>query len=96
MGLFREEGAGARILTPSVVVRSKDVTDALSFPVGSFSGCALRYGGSGPHAVKQKVAELLHLPKATVADRWPFFRPGCPTTISADEMHSFFTAEGQV
>ena len=60
---------------------------ALPFPKHRDSGYALGYDGSGPQAIKAMAAVLLGLNKAApIGPRWPFYREGYPTQITADEM----------
>lgn len=66
---------------------------ARPFPLDPQSGYALGYGGSGPQAIKAMAARLLGLDSATpVGPRWPFYRDGYPTHVTADEMASFYAA----
>lgn len=64
---------------------------ALPFPRDRDSGYALGYGGTGPHAVKDMAARLLGLASNVPCPRWPFFREGYPTHVSAEEMSGFYT-----
>lgn len=64
---------------------------ALPFPLDPESGYALGYSGSGPQAVRAMSAKLLGLDRRTaVTPRWPFFREGYPTRVSAEEMRSLY------
>lgn len=67
---------------------------ALPFPKHWDSGYSLGYDGSGPQAIKAMAAVLLGLNKAApIGPRWPFYREGYPTQVTAEEMMDFYEAE---
>lgn len=64
---------------------------ALPFPRHWDSGYALGYDGAGSGAIKAMAAVLLGFDKNTPASpRWPFYREGYPTQVTAEEMMSFY------
>lgn len=64
---------------------------AVPFPLDPQSGYSLGYSGAGPQAIKAMAARLLGLDRRTsVGPRWPFYREGYPTRVSADEMKGFY------
>lgn len=66
---------------------------AIPYPDHPDSGYSLGYRGTGPAAIMETTARLLDVPELdhhNLPPTWPFYSPGYPTTVPAEEMRAFF------